>query len=93
MKDNIFLSARRIVERESQWSAGQARTVHDAAVARVIVQEGGADGGCLLYLTLVTRDNLRESAACGILSPRKGWTWTMTQGQYDTWVEQASKLL
>ena len=86
--DDIYSLARKVVEENPQWYAGQTREVWKGKTSKVTIYEHGRDGGGLL--TLEVRNGKATRVQCGHLDPFKGgWVWTLSQSEYKRWVERA----
>jgi hypothetical protein len=89
---DIYAMAKEIVESESQWYSGQARTVWEGNGHRVVVTEYGRDGGGLLGLQ-IRNGHKSELVQCGFLNilETNEWEWTLTRDEYQEWVERAQR--
>ena len=89
----IYEMAQQLIESKRQWTAGESVTIWKGKTFTAYVNEGGNDGGGLLYLGLTNgQPGEQMEVIAGILNPLKGWRFTLTSRDYDAWAKRVKWL-
>lgn len=89
---NIYQQAQETVQNNPQWASGQNRVIWQNGKASITVQEYGRDGGGLLGLQMLA-DGQQINVQCGHMDLKRGWVWTLTEFDYESWVARCKRVV